>query len=745
MAQQAGSVFSTRGLARFSSRHAKTVIGAWIVVLVGAIMLSSAWGEDALTSDFAFTGNPEAQVARDLLEEAFGESFQEVVVIQSESFTVDDPEFQQRVESTFASVAAHEELQPIAGHYYINGRIPDFVSDDRHTLIIPFLLSGELDAATDAVEPVLAELMEANEAAGDFFIAIVGQISFQLETNELSVSDIEKGERFGVPAALLILLVLFGAVVAALVPLFLAIVSIITALGMVAIVGQFYQMVFFVTLMISMIGLAVGIDYSLIVVSRFREELARGRSKLDAIEVAGATASRTVFFSGLTVVLALSGMLIVPTTIFQSLGLGAIFVVIAAVSAALTLLPAALSLMGTKVNALRLPFVGRRLTSSPDDATGGFWNTMTRMVMKRPVVFLVIAGGLMIAAAVPALGLNQGFNGVDVLPDRLQSKQAFLVLEQEFSFGAASPAEIVVDGKADDPEVARAVASLQALLATDPDFLGFSSIVISDDRSVTRLSVPVAGEPSSPRALDAVGRLRDDIVPAAFAGVPAQAAVGGGTSNNIDFFETTERFTPYVFAFVLGLSFILLTVAFRSIVIPLKSIILNLLSVGTAYGLLVLVFQKGWFSDILPFQQSPIIDAWIPLFLFTVLFGLSMDYHVFLLSRIREHYDITQDNASSVAAGLRSTAGLITGAALIMVAVFSGFAAGETVGNQQVGFGLGVAVLIDATIVRSILVPASMRLLGRLNWYFPSFLEWIPKIGIEGHEEPVIAPSGASE
>jgi RND superfamily putative drug exporter len=242
-----------------------------------------------------------------------------------------------------------------------------------------------------------------------------------------------------------------------------------------------------------------------------------------------------------------------------------------------------------------------------------------------------------------------------------------------------------------------------------------------------------------------VTRLRDDIVPAAFAGVAAEAFVGGSTSNNIDFFAVTDGYTFIGFAFVLGLSFILLTVAFRSIVIPLKSILLNLLSVGAAYGLLVLVFQKGWGADILGFQQSPIIDAWIPLFLFTVLFGLSMDYHVFLLSRVRERYDITGDNAGSVAYGLRSTAGLMTGAALIMVAVFSGFAAGESVGNQQVGFGLGIAILLDATIVRSILVPASMRLLGKVNWYYPSFLEWVPNIGIEGREEPLPVPAGASD
>ncbi|MDA0798781.1 MAG: MMPL family transporter [Chloroflexi bacterium] len=745
MQQRSGSRFSTRSLARMSATHAKTTIAVWVVVLVAALGLNNAWGADALTNDFSFTGNPESQVARDLVDSAFGESFQEVIIVQSERYTVDDAEFQQQVEAAFAIAEPHEALIAAAGHYYINGNIPDFVSRDRHTLMIPYVLDGELHEATAAIEPVLEQIMAANEATDDFLVAIVGQISFQLESNELSVSDIEKGERFGVPVALLILLALFGAVVAALIPLFLAIVAIITALGMVAIIGQFYQMVFFVTMMISMIGLAVGIDYSLIVVSRFREELARGRSKLDAIEVAGATASRTVFFSGLTVVLALSGMLIVPTSIFQSLGLGAILVVIAAVAATLTLLPAALSILGTKVNRLRLPLFGRRLAHHEIESTGGFWNFVTRLVMGRPVLFLGLAAGLMIAAAVPALDLNQGFIGIDVLPDRLQSKQAFEVMDKEFSFGAASPADIVIQGDASDPTVVEAIPALRKQLSSDPDFVGFSTVVMSDSGDVTRLAVPVAGEPSSVRAISAVTRLRDDIVPAAFAGVAVQAFVGGGTSSNIDFFAVTDGYTFIVFAFVLGLSFILLTVAFRSIVIPLKSILLNLLSVGAAYGMLVLVFQKGWGADILGFQQSPIIDAWIPLFLFTVLFGLSMDYHVFLLSRVRERYDITGDNAGSVAYGLRSTAGLITDAALIMVAVFSGFAAGESVGNQQAGFGLGIAVFLDATIVRSILVPASMRLLGKVNWYYPSFLEWIPNIGIEGREEPLPAPAGASD
>ena len=740
--QRTGSMLSTRSLARSSSRHPKTVVGVWVVVIALALFLNASLGADALTSDFGFTSDPESQAARELVEDRFGSSFQEVVVVQSETLTVDDPAFRERVESLFEIMIGHEGFEPIEEHYYVSGN-GIFVSDDRRTLIMPFTLSGTLDEAIERVEPVFDDIVVEN-GKDDFLVAIVGETSFQVESNELAVSDIEQGERFGVPMALVILLFLFAAVVAALIPLFLAIIAIIVATGMVAIVGQFYELVFFHVLMISMIGLAVGIDYSLIVVSRFREEMARGRSKLDAIEITGATASRTVFFSGLTVVLALSGMLIIPTTIFQSLGAGAILVVISAVLATLTLLPAVLAMLGTKVNALRVPVIGRKL-NRPDSATGGFWNTVVRLVMRYPVFALLGAGGLMIAAAIPTVDIETGFNGVDVLPDRIQSKQAFLILEEEFSFGVASPVEIVVDGDADNPAVAATVEALRGRLGEDPDFGGFSTITVSPDRNLTVLSVPPAGESSSDRAVSAVRRLRDDIVPSAFAGVPAEAYVGGTTSINIDFFDVTDQYLPIVFVFVLSLSLILLMVAFRSVVIPLKSIVLNLLSVGAAYGLMVAVFQKGFLEDILPFQQTPIIDAWIPLFLFSVLFGLSMDYHVFLLSRVREHYDITHDNAASVAYGLRSTAGLITGAALIMVAVFSGFASGDSVSNQQVGFGLAVAVFLDATIVRSILVPATMRLLGRANWYYPSFLNWVPRIGIEGHEEPVAAPAGGSE
>ena len=739
------SRLSTRSLASASARHPWRVVLLWVSVIAVAIGLNAAFLEDGLTTEFEFSNDPESARGARLLEDRLRgpRPINEIIIVRSNELTVDDERFEATVTGLFDDVLALGPDVVEGGATYYQFRLPDFVSDDRRTTIVPFVMAGTLDDANDNIEKLFA-IVEAADALEAFDVYLVGEASVALETNELSFREIERGERVGVPMATVILLVLFGAVVAALIPLLLATLAIVTALGATAFVGLFVDLSFFVTLIITMIGLAVGIDYSLIVVSRFREEMSRGRSKLEAIDRAGATANRTVFFSGLTVVFALAGLLIHPASVFQSLGTGAILVVVAAVALSTTLLPAALALLGERVNALRVPFIGRRIGSAAD-AGGGFWTVVVRVVMRYPILSFLAAGGVMVAAALPALDLNTGFNGVDSLPDGVQSKEAFFILEEEFSFGVVSPMEIVIDGDANSEAVKAGIVALRELLAADPDFVGESRVRVNADGDLSLVSVPVAGEPASDQAIEALRRLRADYLPAAFGGVDAEILVTGETAFNDDFFEITDRFTPIIFAFVLGLSFLLLTVAFRSIVIPLKAIILNLLSVGAAYGLLVLVFQKGYGAGVLGFQTSESIDAWIPLFLFTILFGLSMDYHVFLLSRIRERYDQTGDNAESVAYGLRSTAGLITGAALIMVAVFGGFASGDLVSNQQIGFGLAVAVLLDATIVRTILVPATMRLLGKWNWYYPRFLEWVPRIGIEGEPEPAPAPAGAAE
>ncbi|MBI5290058.1 MAG: MMPL family transporter, partial [Chloroflexi bacterium] len=349
-------------------------------------------------------------------------------------------------------------------------------------------------------------------------------------------------------------------------------------------------------------------------------------------------------------------------------------------------------------------------------------------------------------ASIPYFNINTGFSGISTLPDSLPAKQAFEILNRDFSGGLIAPAQVVIDGDVSSPQVQQGIDRLNATLAADPEF-GETSFEANSEGSLGLIEVPVAGDPNSDQAERAVKRLRDDYVPQAFNGVPARVLVGGDIAANLDGFAMLATYTPIVFAFVLGLSFILLTVVFRSIVVPIKAVIMNLLSVGAAYGLLVLVTQEGVGADLLGFQQVESIEAWLPLFLFAILFGLSMDYHVFLLSRIREHYDETHDNTESVVFGVRSTGRLITGAALIMVAVFAGFAAGDLVMFQEMGFGAGVAVLIDATIVRSILVPASMKLLGDWNWYLPGWLTWLPDVRVEGRRtnterERAMMPAG---
>ena len=355
--------------------------------------------------------------------------------------------------------------------------------------------------------------------------------------------------------------------------------------------------------------------------------------------------------------------------------------------------------------------------------------------MRQPLISLVVAGGILIAALVPFFDINTGSAGVSSMPDGIESKDGFLILDEKFSAGEATPAEIVIDADVDSQPVQAGIQRLTAALEADSFFSQARELQVNEQRDLALLSVPVAGDATSRATQDAINRLRNTYIPVAFEGVQATVLVTGETAFNIDFFKIADDAAVVVFPFVLGMSFLLLMVVFRSIVVPLKAIILNLLSVGTTYGILVLVFQKGWANDVFGFQQAETIEAWIPIFLFAVLFGLSMDYHVFLLSRIRERFDQTQDNTESVAFGIRSTGRLITGAALIMVAVFWGFAAGDLVGLQQMGFGLGIAILLDATIVRIILVPASMKLLGKWNWYLPKWLGWLPDLRVEGGRE----------
>jgi RND superfamily putative drug exporter len=492
-------------------------------------------------------------------------------------------------------------------------------------------------------------------------------------------------------------------------------------------VGQVFPLSVFATNMLTGMGLALGIDYSLFVLSRFREERLHGREKFDAIAAVGATASRAVLFSGIAFTLAMVGLLLVPHTIMRSLAAGAIVAGLVSVAAALTLLPALLGLLGDRVNALRIPFFGR--TAAREQSP--FWSRTVQTVMRRPLTSLVLATAALLAMASPVLALRSGEAGVSTLPDRLTAKQGYLALNSEFPGETTEPVEIVIDGDAAAPAVQSGIERLRERLAGE-DLFGRAELETNGAGDLTVLTVPIRGDPLGPEAVDVVRELRSEHVPQAFPDPGVNVLVTGDTAESIDESDTMGDWLPIVFSFVLGLSFVLLTVAFRSLVVAAKAIAVNLLSVGAAYGLLVLVFQEGIGNELFGFPQVDTIESWVPLFLFAVLFGLSMDYHVFLLSRIRERFRQTGDNTDAIAHGVGSTGRIITGAALIIVAVFSGFARGDLVMFQQMGFGVAVALLLDATVVRLVLVPAAMELLGERNWYLPTWLRWLPDVHVEG-------------
>jgi putative drug exporter of the RND superfamily len=716
----------TERIARACAAHPWRTLALWGLIFVASVA-SLALLLTGLTTEGRGTNNPESYRAEDRLFAAFPpspESFvTDLVVVRSESSTVGDDRFREFVADLEADLNDTQAVRNT--RTYLAGNDGRLVSRDRHATLLPLAITDE-DRTSSVVEVV-----DRADDDTSFAVAITGSETRDHDFQEMSASDLENGElKFGLPAALIILLLVFGTVVAGLMPLLMAIVSIVTAMGLISVLSQWFEFSIYTVNMLAAMGLALGIDYSLFVISRYREERGGGRAPEAAISAAGATASRAVLFSGSAFVIAMFGLFLVPSNIFRSLAAGAIFAGVMSVLTALTLLPALLGLLRDRVDALRLPIVGRK-SFERTNPEGRFWRAIVDRVLRRPGLSLGLATAFLVLLALPVFGLSIGTQGVSTFPD-VPSKRGYLALQRDFSAQTTEPVHVLVV-HASSGEVMARLEALRDRLAQDQRF-GRGSIRRAGD--VADLSVPVRGDITGDAAIAAVRDLRAETLPEMFDGVEADPLVGGTTAENVDYLDGVTDPAPLVFAFVLGLSFLLLTVAFRSVAVAFTAIVLNLLAVGAAYGLLVLVFQEGVGADLLGFTQVDTIEAWVPLFLFAVLFGLSMDYQVFLLSRIRERYDVSGDTREAIGWGVASTARIITGAALIIVAVFLGFARGDLVMFQQMGFGVAVALLIDATIIRSVLLPSLMAILGERNWYLPRWLEWIPHLEVEGHTAP---------
>jgi len=715
----------TERLARTCAEHPRRTLALWGVAVVVALVLVGT-SLHGLSTQAHVIGSPQSVEATNAIDKAFpaiaARTKGDVILITSTRFTA---------KSAQAQTFGHRLLAALYATGQVSHVQPVGVSPDGHAALVSLLIKS--DSGAKQVESVLARL----SGGGEFSTVVTGYRSVNYDFGQQAQKDLEGGElALGLPAALIVLMLVFGAVVAGLVPLLMAIVSIIVALGLVAIVTLEFTLSTFIVNMLTGMGLALGIDYSLFVVSRYREERAHGFAKEDAIARAGATASRAVLFSGSTFIVALLGMFIVPTSIMRSLALGAILVGITSVAAALTLLPALLSLWGDGVNRLRIPYIGRNVGRA-GAAEGRFWRGIVNAVLRRPAIALAVSVAAMLALAIPTFGLHIGANGISTLPDSSPSKQGYLAVQRAFPTQNPEPVRIVA--VSNDSAVKADLTSLAHRLAADPKFGPVSvqlALSAKTGQFTGLLIVPLRGDPVGPAQIAAVRKLRSQTIPSLFAGSGAKVYVGGVTSENIDYFDAVSAPTPYVLLFVLGLSFILLTIAFRSIVVALVSVLLNLLSVGAAYGLLTLVFLYGDGAGLFGFTHTHAIDAWVPLFLFSVLFGLSMDYQVFLMSRIKERYDVSGSTREAVTWGVASTARIITGAALIIVAVFAGFASGRLVQFQQMGFGVAVALLLDATVIRSVVLPATLGLLDKRSWYLPRWLEWLPHADIEGAPTP---------
>ena len=721
---------------RWSATHRKTAIWGWLAFVIVSIAIGGAVGTKVLQQDELGVG--ESGRADETIQGAFPRSAEELILIQNNAETATDPSFRAVVADVQRRLAQVPYAQEFESPYAAGNS--GQISADGHSVLLRFKIAGDDTETQDRVGAALAAISAAQVANPGFTIGETGDASVNKQLNETISDDFKQALVTSLPITLLILLLAFGALVAAGVPLLLALTAVLATIGLMGPISQLSGVDSSVNEVILLIGLAVGVDYSMFYLRREREERESGRSESASLAAAAATSGRAVMISGFTVMIAMAGMYLAGASTFQSFATGTILVVAVAVVGSLTVLPATLAWLGDRIEKGGVPIIKDQPWNAGESA---LWSRILNPVLRHPVVSVVAAGGLLVVLSIPAFGLHTANPSVRTLPQDLSVIQTYNQIQEVFP-GGPIPAIVAVSAEdVTSPEVKGAIAELRNQAASSADFEQPITIEVSDDRTVAQVSIPLAGDGSDSQSTAALAALRGDLIPATVGGVPGVSAdVTGYTAESEDFTDTLKSHAPLVFGFVLLAAFILLLFTFRSIVIPFKAIVLNLLSVGAAYGILVWIFQEGHLESLLGFESSGAIVSWMPIFLFVVLFGLSMDYHVFILTRIREAYDRGMPTDEAVAHGIKSTAGVVTSAAVVMIAVFAIFATLSLLIFKQLGVGLAMAVLIDATIIRGVLLPASMKLLGDWNWYLPGWLEWLPHVTHEPELEPV-APGEA--
>jgi uncharacterized membrane protein YdfJ with MMPL/SSD domain len=724
---------------RWSAHHRKTAIFGWVLFVVLAVVIGGKIGQNDLDESAAGSGESKRG---DMIVEAAGfpERAGEQVLVQGKgAVRAGDAEVTAAVGDVVRRLERIDGVTEIESPLDPAARV-DTVSKDGRSVVVNFAIPGTDEHVEKLVEQPLAAVAAVRAAHPDVRVEQFGEVSATKAIAAQDAKDGKQSQLISIVLTLIILLVAFGAVVAAGLPLVLGASAVAGTVGLLGPVSQLYALPADVAELVVIIGLAVGVDYAMFYSRRVMEERDRGRSVEAAVEVAAATSGRAVLISGMTVLTAMAGLLFAGNPIFVGFGVGTMLVVAVAMLGSLTFLPAMLAFLSRKnwLEKGRMPYITKRRHASKGESR--VWGAILTRVLKRPLVSTVIAGGLLVALCIPALGIQFKDPGFDGYSRSQPAIQTYDRLQAAFP-GGAVPATVVV--KADDVTAAPVAAAIEQLhdraLATG-QLSEPSNVEISPDKTVAVVALSVKGSGTDAASERSLEVLRSEVVPATVGRLAgAEVAVTGVTAGSKDFIDALTSRAPIVFAFVLSLAFILLLITFRSIVVPIKAIVLNLLSVGAAYGILVLVFQDGHGEKLLDFQSVGGIAPWIPLFLFVILFGLSMDYHVFILSRVREAVNRGMSNDDAVAHGLKSTAGVVSSAALVMVAVFGSFALGSDQLAKQIGLGLAAAILIDATIIRAVLLPASMKLLGDRNWYLPKRLNWLPKLEHEPQTAPVPA------